>query len=203
MDPDINPAGKKKNTPHGSEVSDQDIYDAMKDIPGYIDITPGDFKEIYHLAYRHAAKRTAASVKAREVMTRNVLTVKRTTPLKDVAALLARNGISGAPVLEDDDRVAGIVSEKDFLSRLGITGSRTVMGVIEQYLKEKGCMIVSIRSGKAEDIMSSPAVTVSEDMTIQEIARIFTEKKINRVPVTDMKGHVAGIVSRADIVRYL
>ncbi|RJQ45132.1 MAG: CBS domain-containing protein [Nitrospiraceae bacterium] len=175
----------------------------MKDIPGYIDITPGDFKEIYQLASRHALKRAAESVKAKDVMTRKVFSVKRSTPVEDVADLLALNGISGAPVIDDDGKVAGIISEKDFLTRLGIKDTGTVMGMIARCLKNKGCMIVSIKTGKAEDIMSSPAITVSEDITIQEIARIFTEKNINRVPVTDSNGHLAGIVSRADIVRYV
>jgi CBS domain-containing protein len=60
---------------------------------------------------------------------------------------------------------------------------------------------VSIRAQNAEDIMTSPAITVSIDTTVKEIANIFTEKKINRVPVTNKEGHLVGIISRADVVR--
>ena len=49
--------------------------------------------------------------------------------------------------------------------------------------------------------MTSPAIIVREDATVVEISNIFTEKNINRVPVTDSEGKMIGIVSRADIVR--
>jgi CBS-domain-containing membrane protein len=69
----------------------------MKEIPGYLDITPADLKDVYSHAYRHALDRIANSVRARDLMTRDVLTVKRETPLRDVAGILANNEISGVP----------------------------------------------------------------------------------------------------------
>ena len=54
---------------------------------------------------------------------------------------------------------------------------------------------------KAEDIMTSPAITVREDTPVSEIATIFTEEEINRVPVTDDGGKLLGIVAREDIVK--
>jgi CBS domain-containing protein len=62
---------------------------------------------------------------------------------------------------------------------------------------------VSVRAQKAEDIMSSPAIVVKEETTAMQIADIFTEKNINRVPVVDEKGILLGIVSRADILKAL
>ena len=59
------------------DISDDDIYEAMKDVPGYLDITPGDFKEVYLQAYRHAISRVMKSVKAADVMTRQVISVGR------------------------------------------------------------------------------------------------------------------------------
>ena len=114
---------------------------------------------------------------------------------------MARSGISGLPVIGRDDQVAGIISEKDFLSRMGTGKGTTFMGVVAECLKGKGCVAVSVRPQKAKDIMSSPAITVNEESTAGEIARLFTEKGINRVPVVDGKGRLTGIVSRADIVR--
>jgi CBS domain-containing protein len=54
---------------------------------------------------------------------------------------------------------------------------------------------------KAEDIMTSPAITVREDTPVFEIANMFIEKNINRTPVTDRSNKLIGIVTRADIVR--
>lgn len=183
------------------DITDDDIYQAMKDIPGYLDITPGDFKEIYRLAWRHSMERIARSVTAAEIMTRPVFSVKRAAPLQELADLMAEKRISGVPVLEDDGTVAGIVSEKDFLSQMGARDKQTVMSLVSGCIKNKGCVVVTIRKQKAEDIMTTPAVTVSEQTPIGEIARLFSEKQINRVPVIDKEHRLAGIVSRADIVR--
>jgi CBS-domain-containing membrane protein len=183
------------------DISDDDIYDAMKEIPGYLDITPGDFKEVFRFAYQHAVERLS-SVKAGDVMVTEVVSVTRKTPLDQVAAVMARHGISGVPVVEEGERVVGIISEKDFLTRMGEQDTETFMGVVAECLKGLGCVAVSIRGQNAEDIMTSPAVTVNEETSIREIANLLTEKNINRVPVINRKGRLVGIISRADIVRH-
>ena len=183
------------------DLSEEDVLKAMKDIPGYLDITPGDFKEIYSFAYRHAVERQIHSTRAKDAMTREVVFVNRTTPLKDVADILNRNDISGLPVVDDENKVVGIISEKDFLFSMGTKETRTFMGVVAHCLKNKGCVAISMQKQKAQDIMSSPAVTVSENTLVSEIAGIFTEKKINRTPVTDRNDILIGIVTRTDIVK--
>lgn len=200
MDP--NPECGNTPIPRPIELSDQDIYDAMKKIPGYLDITPGDFKEIYMLAFQHAKDRLTRSTKAKDVMTREVVYVSPETPLKDVAVSMADHGISGVPVVDGGHEVVGIVSEKDFLSHLGTTGRRSFMGVVAECLEGTGCLAVSILKQKAGDIMTSPAVTVGEDTPILEIADTFGRLKINRVPVVDQDRRLVGILSRADVLHH-
>jgi len=192
---------KKKDLAIDIEISDNDIYEAMKDIPGYLDITPADLKEIYRFAYRHAVERITQSVRAHHIMTTRVFSVNRKTPVKEVAELMAEKTVSGIPVLDDDEKVAGIISEKDFLSHMGSRDKTHFMAVVAECLKGKGCVAMPIRLRKAEDMMTSPAFTVKEDTSVIEIANLFTEKNINRVPVINEEGRLAGIVSRADIVR--
>jgi CBS domain-containing protein len=192
------------NTAFGScpvNMSDEDILDAMKSISGYLDITPGDFKEIFSYAYRHAVERIAQSLIAKDVMTVKVISVTSTTSLKETAATMADHGISGIPVIDDRETVVGVISEKDFLLHMGEKKTHSIMHVIAQCLSSKGCIAVSMRTGQAKDIMTSPARTVLETTSIFEIASIFAEKNINRVPVLDKNGHLVGIVARADIFR--
>ncbi len=191
----------EEDFPLAIEISDDDIYEAMKAIPGYIDITPEDFKEVYKLAYRQALERIVLSIRAADIMTREVLSVKRDTPLQEVAETMARGGIAGVPVVEEDGSVVGVISEKDLLRRMGAGEANNFMAVVAECLKGEGCVAVSIRAKVAKDIMTSPAITVKEDTTVIEIADTFTKKGINRVPVVDSEGHLIGIVSRADIVR--
>ena len=192
---------EKKDLSLNIEISHDDIFEAMKEIPGYLDITPGDLKEIYRFAYRHALQRITQSVRAADIMTTRVFSVKRETPLREVAELMAKENISGLPVVDENARVVGIISGKDFLAHMGSGDKTHFMAVVAECLKGKGCVALPIRSQKAEDIMTSPAVTVEETTAVIEIAGIFTEKNINRVPVADRDGNMLGIVSRADIVR--
>ena len=192
------------NTALGScpvNMSDEDILDAMKSIPGYLDITPGDFREIFSYAYRYAVDRIAQSLLAKDVMTAKVISVTPTTSLKETALAMATHGISGIPVIDERETVVGVISEKDFLFHMVEKKTHSIMHIIAQCLSTKGCIAIPMRTGHAKDIMTSPAQTVSESTPIFEIASIFAEKDINRVPVVDKDGHLVGMVARADIFR--
>lgn len=187
--------------PGGVELQDEDIYEAMKSISGYLDITPGDFKEVYQLAYRHALERLSRDVTAREIMTREVVVVRPDTPLAEVAAIMGRQGISGVPVVDQNGQVAGVISEKDFLTQMGLAEPKNFMSLVASCLKSKGCVALPIQQREAADLMTSPAVTVGPETSVKDIAALFTAKGINRVPVTDADGRLLGLVSRGDIVK--
>jgi CBS domain-containing membrane protein len=194
-------ADNLKDFPPGIDLKDEDIYEAMQGIPGYLDITPGDFKELYNLAYRHALERLSRAVTAAEIMTTDMVTVKPDTPVAEVAAAMGRWGVSGVPVVDAEKKVVGVISEKDFLSRMGDKDAKNFMSLVANCLTTKGCVALPIKAALAQDIMSSPAVTVGPDTPVKEIARLFTQKGINRVAVTDPTGRLLGLVSRGDIVK--
>jgi CBS domain-containing membrane protein len=183
------------------KISDEDVLAAMKRIPGYIDITPGDFKEIYALAFELATERLSGSLTAADVMTRHIVFVTLDTPLAEAAGTMARHGISGVPVLDSDGKVAGIISEKDFLAQMGGAPLQSFMDVVTQCLKNKGCLALSLRNQRAADIMRAPVIAVEPHTPVNEISRLFVEKAINRVPVLDSTLRPVGIVSRGDLVR--
>jgi CBS-domain-containing membrane protein len=187
--------------PGGVELQDEDIFEAMKGISGYLDITPGDFKEVYQLAYRHALERLSRAVTAREVMTREVVVVRPDTTLAEVAEIMGMKGISGVPVVEPNGKVVGVISEKDFLTHMGVHEPKNFMSLVGSCLKNQGCVALPIKKREASDLMTSPAVTVGPDTAVREIAAIFTEKGLNRVPVTDVEGRLLGLVTRGDIVK--
>ena len=182
------------------DISDDDVLTAMKEIGGYLDITFGDFKELYHVAGSHALKRLMLSVKARDIMTKKVISVNKRTPAKEIAELMARHNVSGVPVV-DDEHVIGIISENDFLSRMGKKEIKSFMNIIARCLEDRGCLAVPIRNQKAEDIMTSPVVTAREDTPVLDIVNLFSEKNINRVPILNQEMNLVGIVSRADALR--
>jgi CBS domain-containing protein len=194
----IEPQG---SVPEKFKISDEDIYEAMKEIPGYLDITASDFKELYAYSYRHALGRLINSVRVCEIMTRDVVTVDMTTPLHEVADRMASSGISGVPVLDNDAKPVGIISERDFLKHMG-ADKASFMSIIAACLRGKGCAALGIRKGLAGDIMSRPVISVGKDGTLVEAAAILTQSNINRLPVLDEHGEkLLGILTRSDLVK--
>ena len=190
-----------KDFPIGIDLKDEDIYEAMQGIPGYLDITSGDFKELYSLAYRRALERLSRAVTAAEIMTTDVVAVKPGTPVAEVAAAMGRRGVSGVPVVNAGHKVVGVISEKDFLSRMGVKEPRNFMSLVAGCLLTKGCVALPIKRALAADLMTSPAVTVAPDTPVRDIAALLPQKGINRVAVTDPAGRLLGLVCRGDIVK--
>lgn len=182
------------------EISKEDIYEAMKTVSGYLDITPDDFALLYRAAFRHAMERIKTAVQAKNIMTRTVISVRPNTPLAQVASLMGKNHISGIPVTNENDEVLGLISEKDFLRNMGSQTSN-FMEVVAACLGKGGCAAISVRKSLAEDIMTAPAITVKGTTPILELSRLFHEKGINRVPVVSEENKLIGIVSRADLVK--
>ncbi len=185
------------------DISDQDVLTAMKKMRGYIDITPGDFREVYRVAYALAKERMMNALKAGDIMTRQVFTIATDDDLIAAATLLAEKSISGAPVTDPRGRVVGVISEKDFLRKMGAAQSGSFMQVVALCLKNKGCVATAMINRKAADIMSAPAVTAGPDIAVGAIATLFGEKEINRLPIVDARGKAIGIVTRSDLVSSL
>ena len=184
-----------------SQLSEEDIYEAMKDVSGYLDVTPGDLKEIYSHAYQHALERIRNSIRASDLMTREVFTVFGETPLGKVAELMAQKGISGVPVIDSERHVLGVISEKDFSRYMGNNRSNNLMTIIADCINNQCCVAMAVRPRKGKDIMTAPAITVGEDAALGAITHLMASNDINRVPVVDSAGRLSGIISRADIVR--
>jgi CBS domain-containing membrane protein len=192
----------KSRNQHPVDISDNDIYEAMKSMEGYIDITPADFKDIYKIAYRHAMNRMYQNFTAEEVMTRSVIFVQNDTTLIEAADVMAEHNISGMPVLDSNGYVAGVISEKDFLHEMSHQDHVSIMGIVAHCLNNKGCMAISLKKMKVRELMSSSPICVRENTTIIEISDVLDKNKINRVPVLDQEEKLKGIVTRTDIIQH-
>lgn len=142
-------------------------------------------------------------MKVADVMTSPVFTVRRDTPLKDVARLLVDHGVSGVPVVDDDGTVAGVVSEADFLVKeqgAGEIRHRRLARLLGDTAEARHQTDV-VAAHTAGEAMTAPAVTIQGSRAIREAATVMTGQHVNRLPVTDADGRLVGIVTRADLVR--
>jgi len=144
-------------------------------------------------------------MKASEIMIADVITLSPDMPVREVAALMAGKGISGAPVIDANRRVLGVVSKRDLVAKVArphLPAHIELLGGVI-YLEnplEMRDEIKKMLGLTAGDIMTRKVVSVDEDTEIEEIARLMCEKKINRVPVL-RDGVLVGLITRDDIIR--
>lgn len=141
---------------------------------------------------------------ASDVMTKQVVTVPPDAPVPEIARLLLDRHISAVPVVDADGRVLGIVSEGDLIRRPEVAGPHRRSWWLALLSGGEGdaAEYVKAHGGQASDVMTRPAVTVTEDTPAGDIARLLEERRIKRVPVV-RRGRLVGIVSRADLLRGL
>lgn len=123
------------------------------------------------------------------------------TSLIETAQLLAGKGISGAPVVDHQGKIVGVISEKDFLRTMGAGRRNSFMEVVASCLKNRGCVATPMRDEVVDTIMSKPAITGSAEISVADISTLFMEEGINRLPIVDRDDKPIGIVARSDLVR--
>jgi CBS domain-containing protein len=143
-------------------------------------------------------------MKAQEIMTRDVITVRSDTLVRDIAALMVEKHISGVPVLTDNGKLIGMVSQSDLLHRAEVGTERKhkwwfrvfadSSALAREYAKAHGL--------KAHDIMSRYVVSVRDDAELRDVADILDKRRIKRVPVVQ-EDRLVGIITRGDLVRAL
>lgn len=143
---------------------------------------------------------------AKEIMSRDVITVRKETTIREVAELLLTHRISGLPVVDEENRVVGIVSEGDLIfqdKKLHTPAFLEILGGVI-YLENPerlGRDLMKMTAARVSEIMTSKVYTVGEDTPLEEVATIMIEKRVNRTPVVDRAGRIAGIISRQDLIK--
>ncbi|WGP13196.1 CBS domain-containing protein [Streptomyces sp. SH5] len=119
-----------------------------------------------------------------EVMTRDVVQAGPTTPFKEVVRLLDHHRISGLPVVDADDKVLGVLSGSDLIRA--------------QAYREGSAPPLAVT---AQEVMSSPAVTVHPEQSVPDAARLMERRGVERLPVVDEADRLIGIATRRDLLR--
>jgi CBS domain-containing protein len=129
-----------------------------------------------------------------DVMTVSVVTVDRITPYKEIARRLAEHKVGGVPVLTMGRHVAGVVSEGDLLAARDANpaAGRRRLGWPRRRHRAHGTL--------AEDLMTSPAITIRPEATVAAAARLMNAHHVRFLPVVDPVGRLLGIVSRRDLL---
>lgn len=143
-------------------------------------------------------------MKARDVMAFPVITVMPGFSIEDVAKTLVQRRISGAPVVDGNGNLVGIISEGDLMYRVEIGTRRPHPYWYLEYAGKEhlAAEYVKAQAQKAADVMTRKVITASPDTSLNDIAALLENNSIKRVPIVE-KGELVGIVSRSNLIQAL
>lgn len=145
--------------------------------------------------------------KASDIMTKDVVTVRKSTTVAELANLLTSNNIGGAPVVDGQGRLLGVVTESDLIDQSKKVHIPTVVTILDSviYLENPDKMekeMLKMAGATVGDIFTKDPKTVVEDTSLEEIATIMSEKNIHTLPVV-RDTELVGIIGKGDIIKTL
>ena len=143
---------------------------------------------------------------AKDIMTTDVIVGKPDDSIENVATLLIKEKIGGLPVVDENNKVVGIISETDIMQKETDIESPRVLNFFQGLIflddiKKLEDDMKKVAAYKVEDLMSKDIITVNENDSFDYVANVMIKKSINRVPVVDKENFLKGIICRYDIIK--
>ncbi len=137
-----------------------------------------------------------------DIMTRDVITVRPATSIHAAAQLMVEHGVSGLPVVDDDGRLVGIISEGDLILRQTRPATRPWWRAFFERGEQLALEYRKAVGTTVGEVMTRPVISISPVWGIQMAATIMQNRRIGRLPVVH-DGRLVGIVTRADLIKAL
>ncbi|BCO09121.1 membrane protein [Desulfolithobacter dissulfuricans] len=144
-------------------------------------------------------------LQAKDIMTREVITVNEDLPVKELARILSENRISGAPVLDEQGKVVGVVTESDLIDQNKKVHIPTVVAILDSFifLESPEKMEKDLRKmagTRVGNIFTRELIAVTPDTPLDEIATLMSEKGVHTLPVMEGE-NLVGVIGKSDIIR--
>lgn len=143
-----------------------------------------------------------------DVMSHDPITVNPDSPLKTAIQLLAERRISGLPVVDDQGKLVGVISESDLMwQETGVTPPAYIM-VLDSviYLENPARYDRELHKALGQtvgEVMTKDAITIPPDKLLKDAAQLMHDRHVRRLPVVDHNHKLVGILTRGDIIRYM
>lgn len=182
-----------------------DYERALKSMDTFIDVGVDDLMTLAERARQFAARRATESLKVSHIMSRPVRVVHPQTTMSEAAHLMVEQRISGLPVVDDADKLVGIITEADFLRGLGLPSHHPshnlwqTLDTLFSHLAHHG-ELEGPQDPVAEHLVRD-VVCASPDHYIDDVIALMKQHRVKRVLVCDGARHVVGVVTRSDLIR--
>ena len=142
---------------------------------------------------------------AKDIMTTQVITASKDLSVEKLARLLFENKIGGAPVLDADGNLVGVVTENDLIDQAKNLHIPTVLSILDSFVflestQKMDKEIAKMTGRVVGDICAKELITVEDDTPFSEIATIMSEKKVHTLPVT-ANGKMVGVIGKSDLIQ--
>ena len=143
---------------------------------------------------------------AKDIMSSNIESVKLDTSISEVAHIFHEKKISGAPVVDNNNHLIGIITESDLIDQNKKLHIPTVVAIFDaviylESLRNFEKELKKMTGSKVRDVYTSEVTSVNIDTPLNELASIMADKHFHTLPVLDHEGKLVGIVGKDDIVK--
>lgn len=182
-----------------------DFQQALKSMDTYMDVTVDDLMTLSQRAEQFANRRASEAVHVSQIMSQPVRSVHPQTPLSEAAHLMVTQRISGLPVVEEADHLAGIITEADFLRALGVPAHQPQHN-LWQTLESLFSHLAHHGEPETPDDpvtahMVKNVICVHPDQDLHAVIEVMKRNRVKRLVVCDQDRRVVGMITRSDLVR--
>lgn len=172
-------------------------------IPRLVEMAPGSLMTVHDVEVVHAGiavREGLPDVKVGEVMRREVASVRPQSPLTEVVELLLDKDFTAVPVLDEERRVVGMVSDSDLLTRGGMEVTLSLKRAADPEFVRQLHSALKNPECRVENVMTREVVTISPEASLGAAARLMVERHLKRLPVVDAERRLVGILGRLDVL---
>jgi CBS domain-containing protein len=138
-------------------------------------------------------------LRVRDAMTAGPQCVTAASPLSEAARLLLSSIFTGLPVVDDQNRPMGVITQGDLIQRGHMPLRLGLLAESDQDRRQ--AVLAQLANLRADEVMTAPAVTIGEDQPLAEAVDLMLERQVKRLPVVDEGGRLTGMLSRLDVFR--
>lgn len=193
------------DTPKNHRPRREDYERALQSMQSFIDVGVNDLMTLAERAQHFAEQRAAESLKVSRIMSSPVRVVSAQTTMAEAAHIMVDERISGLPVVDDNDRLVGIITEADFLRGLGVPAhhpTHNLWQTLEALLGHFSSHAEPEDPGHpVAKHMVDNVVCVSPEHYIDDAIALMAQHRVKRILVCEGDRRVVGVVTRSDLVR--
>ncbi len=184
------------------QLQREDFARALQEMGTYMDVSVDDLLQVQTLAMKHARMRKTQDRQVASLMTSPVISVAPGCSLSEAAHLLVKHRISGLPVVDESNKLLGIITEADFLRALGVPAHHPGHH-LWQTLENMFHPAVQVREaeGTVAELMVRDVITLSDQASLHQALELMKQHRIKRLVVCDETQRVVGMLTRSNLVR--